>query len=333
MPVYNSQDYVGHAIESILEQDFDDYELLLIDDGSTDGSGAVCDHYAASNPHIQVFHKENGGMCSARNYGISKSKGQYIGFCDNDDEFLPGLLRDNCAIASDEAPDVVRFGRRLIMKGTSSEHDLVSDLCPIERALYRGDEIFLNYSETRKSVAVWNALYRRDLLLEHSIRFDERLRHGVEDAIFNLDVLQVAQSVACNPKIYYTWTRRVGHSSSFDIAPDFILGTRIAVQKDYRLMVNRKVMKYHPEVFASVIVRYLMDPLEAILLADSMSLKSTLPLLKQLQQIFSPYREDVLSCPLPASRRLFFASVTAGKFRLAYTAMVLSRAYLRLSDN
>ena len=85
VPVYNVEQYLPRCIDSILNQTFTDFELLLIDDGSTDGSGAICDEYARKDSRIRVFHKENGGVSSARNLGLYNAKGKYIAFIDADD--------------------------------------------------------------------------------------------------------------------------------------------------------------------------------------------------------------------------------------------------------
>lgn len=92
VPIYNVEKTLKRCVDSILRQGLCDYELLLIDDGSPDNSGQIADEYALRNDRIKVFHKKNGGLSDARNYGISKSQGEYIGFVDSDDELEPGTL-------------------------------------------------------------------------------------------------------------------------------------------------------------------------------------------------------------------------------------------------
>ena len=89
VPVYKAEKYVGECIESILSQTYTDFELLLVDDGSPDKSGEICDYYAGKDPRIIVYHKENGGVSSARNYGIEHAVGEWICFVDSDDTILP----------------------------------------------------------------------------------------------------------------------------------------------------------------------------------------------------------------------------------------------------
>ena len=85
VPVYNVEKYLHRCVDSILTQTYTDFELLLINDGSPDNSGAICDEYAAKDSRVRVFHKENGGVSSARNLGLDNAKGEYVTFCDSDD--------------------------------------------------------------------------------------------------------------------------------------------------------------------------------------------------------------------------------------------------------
>ena len=92
VPVYQAEALLPQCVESVLAQTFSDWELLLIDDGSRDGSPALCDGYAARDPRIRVFHKPNGGVSTARNLGLEQATGPYIAFLDADDAFEPAAL-------------------------------------------------------------------------------------------------------------------------------------------------------------------------------------------------------------------------------------------------
>lgn len=108
VPVYNCVDYLSECIESILNQTFRDFELILVDDGSTDGSGKICDAYAAKYPEsIFVSHKTNGGAASARNAGIDSARGRYIGFVDSDDIIMPEMYGHLITVMHDTQADIV----------------------------------------------------------------------------------------------------------------------------------------------------------------------------------------------------------------------------------
>lgn len=109
VPVYNTGQYISQCIESVLNQSYCSFELLLIDDGSTDESGAICDEYAKKDSRIRVFHKENGGVSSARNLGLDHASGEWIYFVDSDDQVLPGGLQTMVDCISDEV-DIVLAG-------------------------------------------------------------------------------------------------------------------------------------------------------------------------------------------------------------------------------
>ncbi len=109
MPVYNVLSLLPEAVESVLRQTCPDWELILIDDGSTDGSGAACDRYAASDPRIRVIHQENGGLSAARNTGLSAAAGKYLQFLDSDDWLEPDALEVLLQTASDTGADMVIF--------------------------------------------------------------------------------------------------------------------------------------------------------------------------------------------------------------------------------
>ncbi|WP_252989054.1 glycosyltransferase family 2 protein [Streptococcus pneumoniae] len=92
VPVYNVADYLRFALDSLLEQTYKDFEVILVNDGSTDNSGEICDEYGKLYDNIHVFHKKNGGLSDARNFGLEKSRGEFITFLDSDDYFEPYAL-------------------------------------------------------------------------------------------------------------------------------------------------------------------------------------------------------------------------------------------------
>ena len=109
VPIYNTAPYLKRSINSILTQSFQDYELLLVDDGSIDGSGSICDQYAMIDSRIRVFHQDNRGVSSARNLGLNHCNGEWVYFVDSDDELLPGGLQTLVDCISDDV-DIVMGG-------------------------------------------------------------------------------------------------------------------------------------------------------------------------------------------------------------------------------
>lgn len=123
VPVYNMKPLIPRALESLLTQEYHNYEILLIDDGSTDGSAELCDEYAAKHDRIRVIHKENGGLSTARNAGIDAAKGDYIVFPDPDDWVEKDYLQTFCALRQESNADVVICGHFVDTDTTSVLHN------------------------------------------------------------------------------------------------------------------------------------------------------------------------------------------------------------------
>lgn len=124
IPVYNAEKYLRKCIESVLNQTFGDFELLLVDDGSPDHSGEICDEYAQKDSRVHVFHKPNGGTANARNYGLDHSQGDYVAFIDNDDYVEPTYLGDMYSAMTHYDVDLVCCGAWLDEKSDGSYHSL-----------------------------------------------------------------------------------------------------------------------------------------------------------------------------------------------------------------
>ena len=181
VPVYNVEKYIRKCLDSIVNQTYRDLEIILVDDGSTDASGAICDEYAEKDIRIKVIHKENGGQSSARNLGLDIATGEYIGFVDSDDTIE--LETYHLLVSSMQGNDIVICGHNVVYE------EKTETCCREESALDNAglwSEVF-----GRLNNAVWNKLYRRELL--KGIYFDARFAHG-EDLLFNLHYLKVARN-------------------------------------------------------------------------------------------------------------------------------------------
>ena len=168
VPVYNTEKYLRRCIDSVLAQTYADFELLLIDDGSKDKSGEICDEYAQKDARVRVFHKENGGVVQARRIGVEQSHGEYIYFLDSDDTILPDALELMCNYMTNGV-DVVVF---------DSKHN--GDCSSVEYA-----KLLLNY----KDWAVWGKLYKRIHFDEGVFEIPDFIRVG-EDFLINLNLLK-----------------------------------------------------------------------------------------------------------------------------------------------
>lgn len=168
VPVYNAEKYLKECIDSILAQTFTDFELLLIDDGSTDGSGSICDGYAANDIRIKVVHKQNEGINATRRRGVHEAEGEWVAFCDDDDTMTADALESLYSLH--EGTDiVVGFG---ILPDKRLPVNVEIEGC--RHALLAGE----------LSVTPWAKLYRRTLLTDDMFDFPREI-DGEEDMIMN----------------------------------------------------------------------------------------------------------------------------------------------------
>lgn len=161
IPIYNIEKYLSATLENILEQSFADYELLLIDDGSTDGSTEICDKFARLDSRVCVIHQQNAGVSAARNVGVASAKGKYIGFVDGDDLIEPNMFETLVSLAEKHQADIVqcRHNRACSVQGV-----IISGIERMIDGFTFVRELF-DYSgcEYTNQVALWSKIYRREL--------------------------------------------------------------------------------------------------------------------------------------------------------------------------
>jgi glycosyltransferase involved in cell wall biosynthesis len=218
MPVYNSENYLAKAIESVLDQTFSDLELILVNDASKDSSGKICNHYKSKDTRVRVVHLENNlGICGARNKGLDIAIGEYIAFCDDDDFYAPQLVGDNYLLAKENNADIVKFGKKLIDVLENGEVIREKD-SKIPKLIILQDEIIKKKFFDIKSLGVltnvWNGLYKKDMLIKNHIKFDESMKFGSEDTDFSLRCYLKSNNIVINPDICYTHYRRNSSSTS-----------------------------------------------------------------------------------------------------------------------
>ena len=218
VPVYNTEKYLDECIQSILNQSFTDFELLLIDDGSTDRSGAICDQYAAKDERVRVFHTENGGVSSARNVGLDEAKGEWIAFVDSDD-WVKSLFLENFIRYVDDVDIIISYSeietKNGIHKIEISSEGIVTNT--------NFHELFTKYGMTVNTTS-WAKLYRKDLIEINKIRFDNRIKMG-EDTVFLYTCLLKAEKIfVLNKTDYYYRDRSESLSKQIYWVEDELVG-------------------------------------------------------------------------------------------------------------
>lgn len=208
VPVYRAEAFLKTCTDSILGQTFSDLELLLVEDGSPDGSGALCDAIAAADPRVRVFHKENGGVSSARNLGIREARGRFLAFADADDWFAPNALEVLHTLAKEAGADTA--GCAHYRAEVTGETAVEPGALPPgvygpeeirEGIVYRllGDR--LGHQDAVLNGFVWRFLFDRELVLREEIIFDGAY---LEDELFLLEYFCHARKLAMTDKpLYY----------------------------------------------------------------------------------------------------------------------------------
>jgi len=208
IPVFNAVRFIQDCVESVLEQEFMDFELILVDDGSSDGSPEICDMFAGQDVRIRVIHKENGGVSSARNRGLDEARGEYVVFIDSDDYVEPAYLSDMLF----EAEKSKSGGRDTLV---ITDYQPFSEAGPVSRTFPEAFHAALapcgmTADQFRRLVfglrlfPPYCKLYRRDILEEHKLRFDTELK-SAEDFDFNCRYLRFVEQVWYCPSIRYRY--------------------------------------------------------------------------------------------------------------------------------
>ena len=165
VPVYNTEKYLDRCIQSILAQTYTDFELLLVDDGSTDSSGAICDKYAEQDSRIRVFHKANGGASSARNMGLDNAIGEWVCFVDSDDSLTRDAVEILCANCNN--------GADIVIANT------------VNNVIISGGDWAKALLESKIRCELWGGLYKRRLLADSCHKIPASIVIG-EDFLLNL---------------------------------------------------------------------------------------------------------------------------------------------------
>ncbi len=219
VPVYNVEKYLKRCVDSILKQTFFDFELILVDDGSNDKSGEICDQLAEKEDRIKVFHKENGGVSSARNMGIDNAAGNYIMFVDSDDYIKENMIealwrlmeeQNDLAVSSIEMIESGRHKKYYLKEKKYNSASLLEEYCEEEIP-----QICL--------CGPCGKLYKKSIIDKN--RFDLELRIG-EDTYFNMEYIKSCQSIATTGEIYYYYMRENTESLFSKFRPYYYDNTR-----------------------------------------------------------------------------------------------------------
>ena len=201
VPVYNVEKYIKRCLDSIIAQTFEDIEIILVDDGSTDSSGIICDEYSKVDTRVRVIHKKNGGLSSARNAGIEAARGEFLGFIDSDDYISSDMFEVLYRNMVRERADLSICGIYQCYEGKKPRRNN-----PWYRVLTAEEAIVIAFRGKRFSVNAVNKLYRKALF--NCIRYPEG--KATEDAYVIVDVLSQCNRVVATSEQKYFYFHREG---------------------------------------------------------------------------------------------------------------------------
>lgn len=254
IPIYNVEKYIDRGLTNFLKQTYQDFEILLVDDGSTDGGPALCDAWAERNDKIRVFHKENGGSGSARNLGIDNAKGEYIYFFDIDD-LADDILLEYCVSTMDDTDaDMMVFSYRNEEVTTGLKYENVMD----DIRINSNDElrnVYVDQFVMKMNGFPWNKMYRKSFLNAHHLRFEDLLIQ--QDEVFNLSIYpHVTKMIICSKVLYTYYIYNKGNTRSRFIPNRFdiylTVNSRFRTLKEHWQLEDERLERYmHRRLWAS----------------------------------------------------------------------------------
>ena len=246
VPIYNGENFIDRCVRSVLKQTYNNIEIILVDDGSTDKSGKICDDYEKNYEQIHVFHKENGGLGSARNFGIAHANGQYICFVDCDDEvsstYVEKLYFALCYANAD-----------ISICGYEYWIDDIRSLCKIRENVMEYEE-FIKCFLTGESLFnfAWNKMYRKNLIDRMPMLFEDR--HCAEDMYFNALYYKLIDKAAIIEECLYKYY--VNTNSLSNGQREGFWGDMLKIYDASRqLCVYKKIETYYADVMLIILLR------------------------------------------------------------------------------
>lgn len=200
VPIYNAERYMKPCIDSIRNQSYTNIEIILVDDGSTDGGPSICDTYKEMDSRIQVIHKKNGGVSAARNAGLEAANGTYLSFVDADDT-ISQVMIEKLVQAMEKYPiELSICGFSMI----SQSGEIIGSTKQQEQFLTQEEALCYMFEEYDFQMAIWNKLYLRSIIEENKLRFHEQITHG-EDGLWLCMYLTKCQKAYWTGEPYYDY--------------------------------------------------------------------------------------------------------------------------------
>lgn len=309
IPAYQCEGTLEKTVNSICNCGLMDYEIILVDDGSPDGTPALCDRLASEYENIRCFHQQNSGVSSARNHGLREAKGDYVWFFDSDDLVDPGSMMRPMEIVDQYTPDMLIFGMRFEFYKREQCYERL-EVFYDEEGVFSREELDSLYSELFHHNALsssCNKLIRRNLLITHHLEYDTKL-FSMEDFHFVLNVLQYCNQVYLLPQALYRYIHQT-------VRPR---GTQV---RDNHRMEKINDVSLYLEAFEPLLINHpdLLVALHYTMVGEKISRKKP----NDMQETANQFRnskyasEEYLAFCTP-SQRAFAEMLINGEFKEIY---------------
>lgn len=244
IPVYNVAAYLPECLDSILRQDHEKLEVILIDDGSKDESGSICDAYGAKDARVRVIHQQNGGAAAAKNAGLRAATGEYLSFVDSDDYLEPNVYGYMLGLLKSTDSDAAVFAFRNAFRSHTEDH-----IPHTERTEFTGREYVLRFLSDWTCCLLWNKLYKRSLF--DGVFFEEG--HRIDDEYFTYQGIMNAKKVVCDGRVIYNYRRRASSAMLNPLARERLALDRI----DFLAKRRERVIARFPELRKEFDIQFL----------------------------------------------------------------------------
>ena len=235
MPVYNVAAYLPQCLDSVLSQDHRELEVILIDDGSTDGSGEICDTFAAKDSRVKVIHQKNSGAAAAKNAGLRIATGYYLSFVDSDDYLEPDVYGYMVETLKTTGADAAQFSFRDVYQNRTEDHILLQG-----RTVIAGKEYLARFPKDWSCALLWNKLYKRELY--DGVFFEEG--HKIDDEYFTYRGFLGDCRVALDERVIYNYRKRASSVMASPAAAE----QRILDSLDAIVKRRETVLKIYPDL-------------------------------------------------------------------------------------
>lgn len=259
MPVYNKEKYLNKSIESILNQTYRNFELIIVNDGSTDRSSQICYKFGQEDTRIKIIDIKNKGVSNARNIGLKNARGEYVQFIDADDYIASNMLENLVNLARVHSPDIIINGIEKI----NEKDECVGNIVPIFNGIVNMNDVMKNFAQVQKDTGIYgyvhNKFIKKSIIDENNLLFDTRIWLA-EDLDFCLDLYKNILNIYFCKDIYYFYLQEAENSSTTSNKEhDYLQQAEIILKEKSMLHSKNSLNENNLKVVNSVITGFIIS--------------------------------------------------------------------------